>query len=264
MRGMPLPRRIWRELPCQETFTVHVGRDRSFLLCDQHQGIEREIFWCGLDHLKDRQSLRVWRRLCEWSSVILDIGANVGLYSLTAAAVNPRARIVAFEPLQATHAMLRRNIAVNGFAIETVQAAVGHISGTVRMTYDQRILQSAAIGGPPGPSQEDVPIVTLADFLPRAGLDHVDLVKVDVESFEPEVFEGLGGALDDRPPTFLVEILTDRVGARVEALLPRGHRLFHIDESRGPREVECLRRVSRESVNYLCCAPEVASKLGVL
>src|SRR3546814_160245 len=71
--------------------------------------------------------------------VFVDIGANQGLYSLLAAQ-NPRcAAAIAFEPVAATFALLRDNIALNGLTdrIQPVHAAVSLHSGMASIPTDR-------------------------------------------------------------------------------------------------------------------------------
>ena len=130
---------------------------------------------------------------------ILDVGANVGFTTLILAAVCPKARIVAFEPVPANIRLLEENLRANGVTnVTVVRAAVGEAKGTVTMAGEG---PWSVIAG----SGSDVPVVTLdawcAEHLPDMP---IDLVKIDVEGYEPNV---LAGALELmrrwRPRTFL-------------------------------------------------------------
>ena len=64
--------------------------------------------------------------------MIFDIGANTGIYSIIAGAINPRANIFSLSPCP-TYLKLRRNQALNGFEMELVPAAASNYDGSAQM-----------------------------------------------------------------------------------------------------------------------------------
>ena len=107
-----------------------------------------------------------------------------------------------------------------------------------------------------------VPVTKLSTYIAARGLERVDLMKIDVESHEPEVLEGLGTYLQSFKPTLLIEVLTDAVGRSLERIVGGlGYLYFDIDEVNPPRRVEQIRK-SRHW-NYLLCQPAVADRLGL-
>lgn len=66
----------------------------------------------------------------------VDIGANIGVYSLYCACVHPEMIIIAFEPFRANHDRLIENANINGFAnIVASNVAVGSINGVVKLCH---------------------------------------------------------------------------------------------------------------------------------
>lgn len=126
----------------------------------------------------------------------IDIGANQGLYSLLAAR-NPHCRsVVAFEPVAATFALLRDNIALNdaGTKIRPVHAAVSLHSGMAMIATDAAHSGIASLRGGAAASGEDIRIlgVTGVDML-LAGPWPL-IVKIDVEGHEETVVEALAAS----------------------------------------------------------------------
>ena len=72
--------------------------------------IENDIFWKGLTGGWEKISMKLWMQLCRKAKVILDIGANTGIYALTAKAVKPESSVFAFEPLHRMCDKLKRNV----------------------------------------------------------------------------------------------------------------------------------------------------------
>ncbi len=133
-------------------------------------------------------------------ATILDVGANVGLTTLILATICPRARIVAFEPMAENVRLLERNLRENGVGTCTVVgAAVGDGAGTVAMTADGPWSLVSAAGAA-------VPLVTLDDWCARSLPEaRIELVKIDVEGYEPNVLAGARALVRRWNPTILLE-----------------------------------------------------------
>ena len=142
----------------------------------------------------------------------VDIGANQGLYSLLAAQNPHCAAAVAFEPVSATFALLRDNIALNGAAarIKPVHAAVSLHSGIATITTNRTHSGIASLrdaGASTGPGTEDIRILGIAgvDTLLPDGLPLI--VKIDVEGHEETVVEALAASTHrDRLAALFYEI----------------------------------------------------------
>lgn len=134
-------------------------------------------------------------------ATVLDVGASRGQFALHAQHRYPVARIVCFEPLPISQAILRR---VLGDTVEVVPAAVGAEPGTATMHVsaadDSSSLlpigerQQAEFPGTGEASQLDVPVVTLADTLDTNPTGPI-LLKIDVQGFELNVLRGAGEKL---------------------------------------------------------------------
>src|SRR6187402_3175387 len=106
---------IFRHLHFKGIFTVKVNDSKSFKIHHFGYLIENKIFWKGLNDSWEKESLKLWMKLCETSHSILDIGANTGIYALVAKAINPSAKVFAFEPHPKFYNMLQKNVALNNF-----------------------------------------------------------------------------------------------------------------------------------------------------
>ena len=123
----------------------------------------------------------------------VDIGANVGAYSLFVAALaGPGARILAVEPQPDIFARLTTNIGFNSFgSIMAVDCAVADKAGELTLFLDPRnkgessvrLLRSSAA------TAVKVPAVTLLQLLNDKGYTHVNAMKLDVEGAEDLILE---------------------------------------------------------------------------
>lgn len=258
------PKSIYSRLRFRGEFNVPVNGSGSFAMLSHGHGDENAIFWRGLFGFGETASMQLWVRLCTESSCIFDVGANWGLFSLVAAAANPGARVFGFEPVTPSLEVFKANVALNQFtALEIIHAAVGDTDGTLPMFFNPSDTKQASLGGGAGTVREDVTALRLDTFVRQRGLSRLDLLKIDVETFEPLVLQGMGAILAEQHPSILIEVLNDDVGARLEQLLPRDYRMFHVDEESGPKRRDSIRRISRKSRNYFLCSAAKAQALGL-
>jgi len=151
--------------------------------------------WAVLDGVETSESrtAELFNRLLAPGQIVIDVGANVGYYALTAAlGVGSAGRVVAFEPGPATAKRLRENAALNGFSnLAVVQAAVSDVSGTSRFQLAQDCEGSSLYSvGPDLVGSVNARVSTLDTLAVELGLDRVDLIKIDAEGAEVAVIRG--------------------------------------------------------------------------
>jgi FkbM family methyltransferase len=176
-------------------------------------------------------------------SVFFDVGANVGFFALLAArAVGPRGRVVAVEPMPANAAALRRNVERNGeHNVTVVEAAAGREPGRGRLGLSTHPGGNAleSTGAPTDVTGfVEVDVVTIDDLVQGGQAPPPSLVKIDTESGEAEVIEGMGRVLATHRPSVLIELdaatvaEVDDKAAGVEGLLaPAGYRVGRLQPS---------------------------------
>jgi FkbM family methyltransferase len=152
----------------------------------------------------------VLRTLLRPGDVFVDCGANVGMYTLTAAKlVGPTGRVIAFEPAPPTRNALVRNVAANDLHQVTVLPyALGDRSGSMPFTVmgDGGGLSSFA---PENAAEGDivtVPVARLDDCVPPDVNGRVRLVKMDVEGAETAALRGAEGLFQRERPLLLLEV----------------------------------------------------------
>ena len=266
-RTIRLPERIYRHLHFDGIYDVRVEPGAEFRIRSFGYWIENDLFWAGYAGNYERVSLALWRELCRESHTILDVGANTGVYSLAAAALNPEARIIAFEPVPYVREKLLENIALNGFRVAVEGAAVSDHDGVATL-YDTYNLHTYTASlsyemlGNVYTRSYDVPTVSLDSYCATHGIERVDLVKIDVERHESAVIRGLRRTLAQSKPTVLVEILDREVGATVaEQLSGAGYHAFEIREEGAEDGIFPAESLGRADRNYLLCRPDVARRL---
>jgi FkbM family methyltransferase len=122
---------------------------------------------------------------------IFDIGANIGATSVFLLNAYPKARVIALEPDAGNFAVLRRNLEPYGSRAVPVCGALWH--RRERLAIDRghfrdggewsfQVKAAAADDG-------EVEGVTLADLMRQYNVERVDILKVDIEGAEEQVFE---------------------------------------------------------------------------
>jgi FkbM family methyltransferase len=140
----------------------------------------------------------------------IDVGANIGFYSLLASSANAGAPVVAFEPHPVASRRLRENARINSFGnIQVREVAAGSETGSAMLTSALGERNRIVVGSDGNNAMVAVRVVTLDDELAELGIDpsSVALVKIDTEGFEANVLAGASRLLDSRPgPVWMVEL----------------------------------------------------------
>jgi FkbM family methyltransferase len=127
--------------------------------------------------------------------VIVDAGANIGLASRFFAARYPQARILALEPAGANYGQLCKNVAALP-RITPVRAALWSEAGAVEIfnpTGRHGAFRTRRDVSAPGAGIEHAPAVTVPGLMAAYDLPQIDLLKVDIEGAEREVFADAEG-----------------------------------------------------------------------
>jgi len=125
--------------------------------------------------------------------VFVDVGANVGTFSLVMARhVGPQGKVIAIEPHPVTFARLSfNNVASGTTQVRLVQAAAGPSDGELLIETDGGNLgASHVVTGTATAEAIKVPSLRLTRILDEAGVANVDALKIDVEGFEDRVLIG--------------------------------------------------------------------------
>lgn len=205
------PRTIYQHLSFRGPFVVQVEPGASFKIVSYGDVVENELFWRGYGASWEPRSLKIWAGLAKSAQFIVDVGANTGVYTLAANAIQPRANILAVEPAPRVFTRLERNISLNHFSALAVEVAASDREGFATFyDFDHEHEYSASLEPDMGGKVETiVPVTKLDTILTRYGFPRVDLIKLDIERHEPAALRGMRQFLENHPPTILVEVLDE-------------------------------------------------------
>ena len=153
--------------------------------------------------------------------LFIDVGANVGSYTVLAAAV-ARANCIAIEPSPESLEGLRENIDINGISsrVDLIPAAAGSSTGTVRLSVGLGPMNHVL----PDANGEDAMLVDVTTVDRATEGRAPTIMKIDAEGWEREVLEGAKATL--RHPEILAVIMeTDGFEERVGTNSGRAHRI---------------------------------------
>lgn len=140
---------------------------------------------------------------------VVDIGANIGYYTLIASKiVGPSGKVYAFEPDPVHYGYLLENIEANRCSnVEAVQKAV--TSGVEGEALFWPSGSAGSLYGGPGTPSVVVRTISLDEFFARLGWPRVDFVKIDVEGAETEAIEGMAQVSERNPTLRMVTEFVD-------------------------------------------------------
>jgi FkbM family methyltransferase len=150
---------------------------------------------------------------------MLDVGANLGVYTLTAAKqVGPGGRVISVEAVPTVAAALRENINRNGCSwVTVVEAAAGAGEGEAKIgkpTGSNNSGEFMVGDHGDGEGTFSVRVRTLDDILAEAGVAKVDFVKMDIEGSEFDALRGASRLLRVDRPAFVIELNEDALRRR--------------------------------------------------
>jgi FkbM family methyltransferase len=122
--------------------------------------------------------------------IVVDIGANIGTFSLYAAKVCGASRVVCFEPFPETFRILSKNVEQNQLhAITCVNQAVAGRSGLRTLMLDSKDPGSHSLVIGSSKRTVEISCCTLEDIFQRFSLLKIDYLKMDCEGAEYEILE---------------------------------------------------------------------------
>ena len=238
---------------------------------DLSQGIDFAIYLGGMF---ERSTAVALAKLTEPSSLVLDIGANIGAHTLhLASLVGPQGRVMAFEPTDFAFRKLRRNLDLNPLLASRVDAFHCFLTASDGASVPGAIYSSWPLAVESGlhakhlgreMRTEQAQARSLDSILSECAGRKVQLVKLDVDGFECDVLRGATSMLRDMRPIFVMELapyVLEERGASLEQFvsyfIPNGYAFFdERTQRRLPSDAKELQRMlsDGESMNVIARA----------
>jgi len=175
----------------------------------------------------ERQKVKDFVNSLKADSIVYDVGANVGYYTLIASRQCKNGHVFSFEPVPSNVTFLRQHLSLNGARNVTVfEAAVGNTDGT---SFFQTT-SSNSMGHIASQGNLEVSLMTLDSLIGRGETKPPDVIKMDIEGAE---YDALCGAMNllkrKKPKLFLATHGKEVHAACCKLLTDIGYQLTPID-----------------------------------
>jgi len=185
----------------------------------------------GITGTYEPEITRIFKKILTRGNKVIDVGANIGWFTLLAARiVGLEGEVMSFEPEPTNFALLAKSVEKNGFTnVMLLNEAVSDIDGKLRLNlHGQGNAGAHSIVrdfGGEGILVQSSKLDTIAE---RFNLDHVDLVKVDVEGAEPQVISGMRLLIDNEKVSRMIIEWNPKEWSTSQELLSVLSEEFHI------------------------------------
>ena len=142
-------------------------------------------------------------------ATIVDVGANIGFYTLeSAVAVGSTGRVISIEPAPSNAGALRRNVELNHLTnVDLIEVAAGDCNGSATLTLASGDnLGMFTLAPSDSGKSYSVEVRRIDDLLEDRGITSIDLIKMDVEGSEYQALRGAVNTLRTCRPAVLIEL----------------------------------------------------------
>ena len=237
----------------------------SWLLVLVNEDVGRQIAVLRRYEQTDSRALKT---LIRPSDRCIDVGANIGYFTMLLAQSAPQGSVVAFDPIPLNHALLSASLELNGYShVQAICSAVSDHEGNVSFVEAEDGAYSSLIdtGRVAAATRREVSACTLDSHWKSSGRSAIDVIKIDVEGAERLVIDGAKElmASDCHPRVIMMELCDDNLlayDASVEGLVARMNDLGYsawFASKRGLQKFE--NRHHNIHFNVFFLSPEAAS-----
>lgn len=174
--------------------------------------IQKTILWYGF---YEKESILTWEHLVKPDWVVVDIGANIGYYTLIAANRAKNGSVHSFEPVTENYNLLKQNIRLNH--LENVFANNAGVSN--KQSFEAYYISTDENKGMSGlkPAEnfsgisEEKETITLDDYAVKNNLERIDLIKIDIEGNELNTLKGMQKVLERDKPIIFIEVINEHL-----------------------------------------------------
>lgn len=182
--------------------------DRNLKLqVDPSKNLGATIYWTGFHELHE---LLFLNKFLKSEMVVIDVGANIGVFTVFMANRVSKGKVIAFEPVPFLNEQLRENVRINAFNNVIIRkegvADKKGISAIHEIDSSNEGLSTLYPGELKSIRKTEINLIPLDELFPTLGLDRLNLIKMDIEGGELPALYGMRKLIEYYKPTILVEI----------------------------------------------------------
>jgi FkbM family methyltransferase len=143
------------------------------------------------------------------NDVFVDVGANIGIYTLTAAQKVSEGKVYSFEPFEQNHKSLLKNIGLNTFKnIKVEKLAVAESEKTISLFYDEKDKNLGMVSSYNESKQNETKLkaIALDEYASKNNILKISMIKMDIEGNELFALQGMKTVLKTHKPKLLIEV----------------------------------------------------------
>ena len=234
-----IPLDISKHLYFSGKFRARLYGKKMVNLISTGNQIENEIYWKGFEDSCEGLSTQIWVSLIKQTKPkrIWDIGANSGTYGILAKSVFPECEVSFFEPIPKAVKMIQQNLSLNQMVADVFELALGDYDGQGEIFFSEGrdfatsvTVNQNTTPDPSRSSRMQIKVSRAESILIEHKKQIPDLIKLDVETFEPEVLQGFGN-LFPRKAIFLIEVLSSINAEKLAVFFPESEfDFYNIDD----------------------------------
>ena len=188
-------------IECKYSDTLRINADLE-------DWIQQNIFFTGV---YDSKSVQFVKRALGEGDTFIDIGANIGCFTLVGSQkVGRRGRVIAFEPVDLVSKKLEKNIVLNKLDnVTIVRKAVYDRNTPIKLHLARHEnLGMSSIQRHDSESGEiiNVEAISLDEYLRKENINEVKIIKIDIEGAELPALIGMDNILSGLKPILMVEV----------------------------------------------------------
>ncbi len=237
----------------------------SFVIIEGHKMYldSKDSLHLSLNKEYEKAETEIFKKEIKEGNIVIDIGANIGYYTLLAAKiVGNKGKVFAFEPDPENFKILKKNIDANRYKnVVLVQKVVSDKSKKLKLFLSEDNKAGHKIyGDNTNKNFVIVNSVTINDFLKNQDVE-VDFIKMDIEGAEGKAFAGMSSIMKKNKikimtefiPSLLRDLDTDP-RKYIKTFIEYGFKIYDINNLNKPATIEELmqRYDNGKHTNLLC------------
>jgi len=246
-RGTPyfirkrIPIKISKHLYFSGQFNARLYGEKVATLISTGNQIENEIYWKGFEACHEGLSTQIWASIIVQTKprTVWDVGANSGTYGILAKSIFPECEVSFFEPIPKAVKMIEQNLILNRIDASVFQLALGDYDGEGEIYFAEGadFATSVTVNKDTTSDQTKsvrmgIKVLRAQSILKEHKMPLPNLVKLDVETFEPEVLNGFGTSFP-HDAVFLIEVLSDTNAEKLSIFFPSSRYVYYnIDDAK--------------------------------